>query len=98
MSKPKTLTRREYEDKLLKHMDSIRALTKRFNPDVVHISLSIVDNAEWALAYTGEGIDTKVADVYWHFEDDESCHKFLKRAKLPGEEGEDEVIRFDDQQ
>ena len=95
----KKLTRRAYEDKLLKHMDSIRELTKRFNPDVVHISLSIVGNSEWAIAYTGEGIDTKVADVYWHFEKDD-CHKFLKRAKLPceGEDGKDEVVYFDDQQ
>ena len=89
MSKPKTLTREEYEAKVLKHIESIRRLSKRFNPDANHVSLCICGEHEWALTYidgTDGEKDRKISDwIYKHTESD-GIGPYFQSKELPDEQ------------
>lgn len=71
MSKPKKLTREEYEAKCLKHIDGIRRLMKRFNPEADHVSMCISGNYEWAITYA-DGIEPNNQISNWTYKHTES--------------------------
>lgn len=87
MSKQKMLTRGEYEVKVNKHLDAIRLLTKRFNPEIRHISMAIVGNYQWANAWAGEDHDSqvKVSDFVVKFAKDENGDSYFERKPVFGD-------------
>jgi len=86
-SVPKVLTRDEYEAKMLKHIESIRRLMKRFNPEANHVSMCICKEYEWALTYAdGLDEDHKISDwTYKHTESD-GIGPYFESKELPDEE------------
>lgn len=83
---PKALTREEYEAKMLKHIESIRRLMKRFNPEANHVSMCICKEYEWALTYAdGVDEDRKISDwTYKHTESD-GVGPYFESKELPNE-------------
>ena len=86
---PKTLTREEYESKMLKHIESIRRLMKRFNPEADHVSMTIIGNYEWALTYidgTDGKEDRKISDWVYRHTASEGIDPYFESKELPNEE------------
>ena len=87
MSKPKTLTREEYEAKCLKHIEGIRHLMKRFNPEADHVSMCICREYEWAITYV-DGIeqDHKISDWMYKHTESEGIGPYFESKEFPNEE------------
>lgn len=83
----KPLTRDEYEEKVLYHINQIRHLMKRFNPEANHLSMCICKEYEWALTYAdGVDEDRKISDwTYKHTESD-GIAPYFESKELPNEQ------------
>ena len=76
----KLLTRKEYEDKVLKHLDAIRKLAEKYDPKIEQISMAVVGGSEWMLSYIGKGDESvKVVDVFYHFANDDEFGPYINR-------------------
>ena len=84
------MTREEYEQKVKKHIDAIRRLMNRFNPEANHMSMAIVDSGEWAITYlpdTEEKKHRKISDWYCkHTDDGGSVEPYFESKEIPDEQ------------
>ena len=84
------MNREEYEQKVKKHIDAIRRLMKRFNPEANHCSMAIVDEGEWAITYIpdiGKGKARKISDWYCkHTDDGTEIAPYFESRKIPDEQ------------
>ena len=83
------ISREEYEEKMKKHIDAIRRLAKRFNPEINHITMAIVGSYEWAISYlpdAEDGSTRKVSDWTCLFEKDGDVKPFFRSEVLPDEQ------------
>ena len=83
----KPLTRDEYEEKVLYHINQIRHLMKRFNPEAGHVSMCICREYEWAITYV-DGIeqDHKISDWMYKHTESEGIGPYFESKELPNEE------------
>lgn len=89
MSKPKTLTREEYEQKVKGHVDAIRRLAKRFNPEICHINMAIVGSYEWSIAYlpdAEDGSTRKASDWLCLYEEHEGMKPYFVSWEIEDEQ------------
>ena len=88
MSKPKTLTREEYEAKVLKHIEAIRKLKDRFNPLADHISIAICKEYEWAITFLpDDGKRThKISDILRKHTGSEGIGPYTESRELHDEQ------------
>lgn len=83
----KPLTRDEYEEKVLYHINQIRHLMKRFNPEADHVSMCICNEYEWAITYAdGIGQDHKISDWMYKHTESEGIGPYFESKELPNEE------------
>ena len=83
----KPLTRDEYEEKVLYHINQIRHLMKRFNPDADHVSMCICHEYEWAITYVdGVDKDHKISDWTYKHTESEGIGPYFESKELPNEE------------
>lgn len=83
----KPLTRDEYEEKVLYHINQIRHLMKRFNPAANHVSMCITGDYEWAITYA-DGIEPNKQISNWTYKHTESDEigPYFESKELPNEE------------
>lgn len=80
----KPLTRDEYEEKVLYHINQIRHLMKRFNPEANHVSMCICNEYEWAITYAdGIGQDYKISDWMYKHTESEGIGPYFESKELP---------------
>lgn len=83
------ISREEYEEKMKKHIDAIRRLAKRFNPEINHITMAVVRGYEWSISYISDAEDgstRKVSDWTCSFEKDGDVEPFFTSEVLPDEQ------------
>lgn len=83
----KPLTRVEYEEKVLYHINQIRHLMKRFNPEANHVSMCICKEYEWAITYVdGVDKDHQVSNWMYKHTASEDVGPYFESKELPNEE------------
>ena len=66
MGKSEPLSRVEYEEKVEKHINAVRRLMKRFNPEANYVNMCIIDDSQWAITYlpNEDGKSRQISDWY----------------------------------
>lgn len=83
----KPLTRDEYEEKVLYHINQIRRLMKRFNPAANHVSMCICKEYEWALTYAdGVDEDRKISDWKYKHTESDGIGPYFESKEFPNEQ------------
>ena len=83
------MTREEYEQKVKVHIDAIRRLTKRFNPEIRHISMAVVGSYEWSIAYlpdAEDGSSRKASDWFCQYEKHEDMDPYFTSREIKNEQ------------
>ena len=84
-----SISREEYEAKVKKHLDAVKRLAKRFNPEIEHISMAIIGKHEWALAYlpdAEDGSSRKVSDFFCLTEKHEGMDPYFISSEIKNEQ------------
>lgn len=83
----KPLTRDEYEEKVLYHINQIRHLMKRFNPEANHVSMCICDEYEWAITYAnGIELNNQISNWTYKHTKSDGIGPYFESRSLPNEQ------------
>lgn len=83
------ISREEYEQKVKGHIDAIRRLAKRFNPEINHITMAIVGSYEWAISYlpdAEDGTSRKASDWFCLYEKNEDMEPYFHSREIVDEQ------------
>ena len=84
------MTRQEYEQKVKWHIDAVRRLMNKFNPEANHLSIAIVNTGEWAITYLPDGEEgehRKISDWYCkHTDDGGPVKPYFESKEIPDEQ------------